>query len=246
MVKYSSFLILTCWLIVSCSTQQTAVQSVPSENTAKEIPKKDSVLVSSAIKLKKVWDADAISNFISSQNGRITGCYESLKLKKSSASGTMVVRFKVYPSGTVDSFSVVEDKINDENLKRCVRSVITSWKFEAVDSTNHAIWLEVPYDFTDFYTSNQLLRSEDETTEIVNRSKNQLSACLLDFDGSVEMTIDISIAPNGKVNKVSISESTIEGSDAEDCIKKNIYRWLFKPVESDQLQTIKFSYVYSK
>ena len=246
MVKNISFYFSVFLFLTSCAVQQTAIETPKPEPEIPQVAVTDSVKNISAIPTKRVWNADEISEYISSQNSQITVCYESLKIKKATASGEVVVRFRLVPSGKVDSFLVVSDKIRDENLVRCLKNQIMRWHFPPVDSSNQSIWLEVPYDFTDFYAVNKNLRSDEECADIISQNKNQLRICFADFDESAELTIEIIILPSGKVDRVIMSNSSVSGTEIEDCLTKKIKRWMFSKIPGDELQSIKFSYIYSK
>lgn len=246
MVKNISSYFFLLGFLISCATQQTAIERPNPEPERPTEVIRDSVKTPAVVPLKRVWDADEISEYISAQNSQITVCYESLKIKKASASGEVVVRFRLVPSGKVDSFFVVSDKIRDENLVRCIKNHIMRWSFQPVDSSNQSIWLEVPYDFTDFYAVNKNLRSDEECSDVITQNKNQLRICFSDFDASAELTIEIIILPGGKVDRVILSNSSISGTEVEDCLIKKIKSWVFSKIPGDELQSIKFSYIYSK
>lgn len=239
MVKPIYFLFFFIWLGLSCAATVETNLSLPQENKEPNNPKADKTLPTS-------WDMESVAYLINLRSEQITECYNQIKLKKSSLSGSLVVRFQILPTGRVDSFRVTEDRIQDNQLNHCLKTTILSWKFSEVDSSVHALWIEVPYDFEDF-TGNELsYRDENECFDKINIYKNQLSSCLLNFEENFETGIEIEILPSGKINNVVFYNTSDKDRDVTDCLKQKILTWVFPSITGDRNQKLKFSYIYSR
>lgn len=231
-------------LLVGCSSPEQVTKDIP---IAKKEPEPVLVPKVPETPLPEFWDVSVLNDFIVAENQRITNCYENVKVKNPSLSGTMVIRAKFNPRGIIDSFLVVSDDLNNSDLKNCIKKLVMSWKTPKVDTVkNQSVWLEIPYDFTDFSGKITDLRSENEIVSYAASKKADLFRCVSSDENTVELTIIFFILPNGKVENVKIKESNIVDEEIVNCVIKQVSIWTFRSIQTEKKQQITLPFVFSK
>ncbi len=237
-------LIIGIVFFIGCSSSEQLTKEIPIAKTESEpvvVPKAPEVV------LPEYWDVGVLNDFIIAENQRITNCYENVKVKNPSLSGSMVIRAKFNPRGTIDSFLVVSDDLKNNDLKNCIRKLVMGWKTPKVDTVkNQSVWLEIPYDFTDFSGKSSDLRGENEIVTYAASKKADLFRCVSADENTVEITIIFFILPNGKVENVKIKESNIVDEEIVSCVLKQVSIWTFRSIQTEKKQQITLPFVFSK
>ncbi len=72
---------------------------------------------------------EEINKVLKRHGNEVRHCYEQALRLKPDLEGKIAVKFIVGKDGDVLQTEIASDTLNDENLKSCMRNVVSSWKF---------------------------------------------------------------------------------------------------------------------
>ena len=76
-------------------------------------------------------DKEVVQSRIKANQAQIRYCYEKALTDKVDLAGKVVVRFTITGQGAVGKVGIIESKVDDAALERCIVAKIKSWKFPA-------------------------------------------------------------------------------------------------------------------
>lgn len=231
-------------LVIACSG--------PRETTAPTVPVPVPAEVPAPAPRSTVWDTDFLAEWIGERNLDVTTCYESIKVRVPETGGKIRVRLRFATDGRMDSLIFLSNSTGSADLETCMKRRMKNWRLPKGMGTE-PIWVEVPYEFTDWISggdSADSIRTAQEIRDFCLSNQSMIGQCLesvseMDKSGTITVGIAFAIQPDGLVRDVRVTQLPDDQESLELCILNRVRQWKFRPVTSNIIQPFSITFTFT-
>lgn len=226
--------------------------SAPRETTTPPVPAASPAESPIPAPRSAVWDTDFLAEWIGARNLDVTTCYESIKVRVPETGGKIRVRLRFSPDGRLDSLVFLSNSTGSADLETCMKRRMKNWRIPK-GTGSEPIWVEVPYEFTDWISGGESadsIRTAQEIRDICLSNQSIIGQCLesasdLDKTGTMLVGIAFSIQPDGSVRDVRVTQLPDDAESLELCILNRVRQWKFRSVTSTVIQPFSITYTFT-
>lgn len=235
-------ILVTGLLVLACSSPRETTQTPAPAPAAEPAPAPSPA----------VWDTDFLAEWIGARNLDVTTCYESIKVRVPETGGKIRVRLRFSPDGHLDSLVFLSNSTGSADLETCMKRRMKNWRIPK-GTGSEPIWVEVPYEFTDWISggdSADSIRTAQEIRDISLSNQSIIGQCLesatsINKSGTLSVGIAFSIQPDGSVRDVRVTQLPEDDESLELCILNRVRQWKFRPVNSSVIQPFSITYTFT-
>lgn len=190
-------------------------------------------VIAGTAEVRGTLDRDLIKRIVNRHSKEIKPCYEAVRLNYPELSGLVSVQFIIDVTGRVRSTAVQSSTFGDLSVEKCIANTVKKWEFPKPQGGI----VIITYPFEIPILEDRKLEEKQEGMSIVSRvikqHKKEIDWCAKEArkqDPSLTgglIRLHFTINMQGSVDDAKIESSTLGSTKADDCIIRQMNRWVF-------------------